>query len=84
MGYRFCLTCNAHHPVGYRCPKVEAKRYKASAARKARGRHPGEWREQRRGNETATAAGVAVAHSVCRFTTSSRSAKAANVMRSTT
>jgi 5-methylcytosine-specific restriction endonuclease McrA len=45
MGYRLCLTCNAHHPVGYRCPKVEAKRYQASAARKARGRHA--WRVAR-------------------------------------
>jgi 5-methylcytosine-specific restriction endonuclease McrA len=42
VGLKYCLTCAGHHPVGYRCPKVEAKRYRASAARKARGRHA--WR----------------------------------------
>jgi len=40
-----CLTCNTHHPIGYRCPKVEARRYATSAARKARGRHA--WRVAR-------------------------------------
>lgn len=42
MTLRFCLDCNSHHESSYSCPKREAKRYAASAARKARGRHA--WR----------------------------------------
>jgi 5-methylcytosine-specific restriction enzyme A len=45
MTLRFCLHCNSHHESGYSCPKREAKRYAASAARKARGRHA--WRVAR-------------------------------------
>jgi 5-methylcytosine-specific restriction endonuclease McrA len=42
---RFCLDCGSHHASSYSCPKKEAKRYQASAARKARGRHA--WRVAR-------------------------------------
>jgi 5-methylcytosine-specific restriction enzyme A len=45
MTLRFCLHCNSHHQSSYSCPKREAKRYAASAARKARGRHA--WRVAR-------------------------------------
>jgi 5-methylcytosine-specific restriction endonuclease McrA len=39
---KFCLDCNSHHASNYSCPKREAKRYAASTARRARGRHA--WR----------------------------------------
>lgn len=42
MTLRFCLDCNSHHESSYSCSKREAKRYAASAARRARGRHA--WR----------------------------------------
>jgi 5-methylcytosine-specific restriction endonuclease McrA len=42
---RFCLDCNSHHASGYSCPQREARRYRSSAARKARGRHA--WRVAR-------------------------------------
>jgi 5-methylcytosine-specific restriction enzyme A len=45
MTIRFCLHCNRHHESSYSCAKREAKRYAASAARKARGRHA--WRVAR-------------------------------------
>jgi 5-methylcytosine-specific restriction enzyme A len=45
MTLRFCLHCNSHHAGNYSCPQREAKRYAASAARKARGRHA--WRVAR-------------------------------------
>ena len=81
MTIRFCLHCNRHHESSYSCAKREAKRYAASAARKARGRHA--WRVARRqqDRETASAAGSAARAKHSLFTTSRRSAKAANVMR---
>jgi len=39
---KFCLDCYGHHDSAYSCPQREARRYQASAARKARGRHA--WR----------------------------------------
>lgn len=45
MTLRFCLDCNGHHEAGYSCPQREARRYRTSAARKARGRHA--WRVAR-------------------------------------
>jgi hypothetical protein len=35
---RYCLDCHGHHASGYSCPQREARRYRISAARKARGR----------------------------------------------
>ena len=37
MTLRYCLDCHGHHQSGYSCPQREARRYQASAARKARG-----------------------------------------------
>ena len=45
MTLRYCLDCHGHHQSGYSCPQREARRYQASAARKARGRHA--WRVAR-------------------------------------
>lgn len=42
MTLRFCLDCGSHHQSGYSCPQREARRYRTSAARRARGRHA--WR----------------------------------------
>jgi HNH endonuclease len=39
---KFCLDCNGHHDSAYSCPQREARHYRTSAARKARGRHA--WR----------------------------------------
>jgi 5-methylcytosine-specific restriction enzyme A len=39
---KFCLDCYGHHDSAYSCPQREARRYRTSAARKARGRHA--WR----------------------------------------
>jgi 5-methylcytosine-specific restriction endonuclease McrA len=36
MGYRFCLTCNTHHPLGERCAEKERRRYAASRQRRIR------------------------------------------------
>jgi 5-methylcytosine-specific restriction endonuclease McrA len=33
---KYCLDCSSHHPVGYRCPKVERRRYRASRQRRIR------------------------------------------------
>jgi len=33
---RFCLDCNAHHPVAYKCPKVARKKYLRSRATRVR------------------------------------------------
>jgi hypothetical protein len=80
---RYRLVCNSHHDSVYSCPQREARRYRTSAARRARGRHAWRWREMQRDSETGSAAGVVVGRRACRFTTSHRSAKAANVMAST-
>jgi 5-methylcytosine-specific restriction enzyme A len=42
---RYCLDCHGHHASGCSCPQREARRYRISAARKARGRHA--WRVAR-------------------------------------
>jgi 5-methylcytosine-specific restriction endonuclease McrA len=36
VGYRFCLTCNTHHPLGERCAAKERRRYAASKQRRIR------------------------------------------------
>jgi 5-methylcytosine-specific restriction endonuclease McrA len=38
---RYCSDCRGHHGSGYSCPQPEARRYRTSAARRARGRHAG-------------------------------------------
>jgi 5-methylcytosine-specific restriction endonuclease McrA len=57
---KFCLDCNGHHDSTYHCPQREARRYRTSAARKARGRHA--WRlareaARRRDGERCTRCG---------------------------
>jgi hypothetical protein len=66
---RFCLDCGSHHQSGYSCPQREARRYRTSAARRARGRTPGVWRVKQHDDETASGVRVAARLATCRSTT---------------